>query len=429
MKIWYVLKWVCQALLAELRKWKGEDMVVTNTFYLTAESYRQWLEANPTAVSVDANNVQKSPLVIRSWSGEGSDKTAYPVYLTLQVESVAGTSAEVLYTYKSSSKVSEYTYTLPSDKYATANRITVSAYDDAARTKAVGSVQLNILADNPVPYPRAEEWSASLTYKNGEYLKVGDVLYMWTSRVPGNTTTDPKTWIQNNPTSKLWTEYPYNTLLAGQILLFDFAKIGQAIFQNQYMISQHGVDADGNESDDYRNFGKKRYDPDTGQSADLFTPNLLFNFLTGSGHLGRKNIEFGADGTVTLKGVKSKNDAFQIDENGDVTIVGKVSTSAAGARIEIDPATKSIRMYNENNDRVFWAYLSQRTTGGGTRYYPLLRMDYYYDGNPGETITISSTSVIMDLEISGDKYSMELDPMFGLTFKKNGSVTKTYPAS
>lgn len=256
-------------------------MVVTNTFYLTAESYRQWLEANPTAVSVDANNVQKSPLVVRSWSGEGSDKTAYPVYLTLQVESVAGTSAEVLYTYKSSSKVSEYTYTLPSDKYATANRITVSAYDDAARTKAVGSVQLNILADNPVPYPRAEEWSASLTYKNGEYLKVGDVLYMWTSRVPGNTTTDPKTWIQQNPTSKLWTEYPYNTLLAGQILLFDFAKIGQAIFQNQYMISQHGVDADGNESDDYRNFGKKRYDPNTGESQDLFTPNILMNFLTG----------------------------------------------------------------------------------------------------------------------------------------------------
>lgn len=260
-------------------------MVVTNTFYLTAESYRQWLEANPTAVSVDANNVQKSPLVIRSWSGEGSDKTAYPVYLTLQVESVAGTSTEVLYTYKSSSKVSEYTYTLPSDKYATANRITVSAYDDAARTKAVGSVQLNILADNPVPYPRSEEWSASLTYKNGEYLKVGDVLYMWTSRVPGNTTTDPKTWIQQNPTSKLWTEYPYNTLMAGQILLFEFAKIGQAIFQNQYMISQRGVDADGNESDDYRNFGKKRYDPNTGQSANLFTPNLLLNFLTGDARL------------------------------------------------------------------------------------------------------------------------------------------------
>ena len=404
-------------------------MIISNIFNLTAEDSRQWLEANPTAVSVDANNVQKSPLVIRSWSGEGSDKTAYPVYLTLQVESVAGTSTEVLYTYKSSSKVSEYTYTLPSDKYATANRITVSAYDDAARTKAVGSVQLNILADNPVPYPRSEEWSASLTYKNGEYLKVDDVLYMWTSRVPGNTTTDPKTWIQQNPTSKLWTEYPYNTLLAGQILLFEFAKIGQAIFQNQYMISQHGVDADGNESDDYRNFGKKRYDPNTGESQNLFTPNLLFNFLTGSGHLGRKNIEFGADGTVTLKGVKSKNDAFQIDEDGDVTIVGKVSTSGAGARIEIDPATKSISMYNENNDRVFWAYLSQRTTGGGTSYYPLLRMDYYYDGNPGETITISSTSVIMDLEISGDRYRMELDPMFGLTFKKNGSVTKTYPAS
>ncbi|WP_300812655.1 hypothetical protein [uncultured Bacteroides sp.] len=254
-------------------------MVVTNTFYLTAESYRQWLEANPTAVSVDANNVQKSPLVIRSWSGEGSDKTAYPVYLTLQVESVAGTSVEVLYTYKSTSKVSEYTYTLTSDKYATANRITVSAYDDAARTKAVGSVQLNILADNPVPYPRSEEWSTSLTYKNGEYLKQGDVLYMWTSRVPGNTTTDPKTWIQNNPTSKLWSVYPYNTLLAGQILLFEFALLGKAVFKDEYMMSQYGRDANWNQASDYRQFG-----------TDAFTPNILFNFLTGAGHLAAGNI-------------------------------------------------------------------------------------------------------------------------------------------
>lgn len=404
-------------------------MVVTNTFYLTAESYRQWLEANPTAVSVDANNVQKSPLVIRSWSGEGSDKTAYPVYLTLQVESVAGTSTEVLYTYKSSSKVSEYTYTLPSDKYATANRITVSAYDDAARTKAVGSVQLNILADNPVPYPRAEEWSSSLTYKNGEYLKVGDVLYMWTSRVPGNTTTDPKTWIQQNPTSKLWTEYPYNTLMAGQILLFDFAKIGQAIFKDQYMLSQHGVDADGNESDDYRNFGKKRYDPNTGQSADLFTPNLLFNFLTGAGHLGRKNIEFGADGTVTLKGVKSKNDAFQIDDNGDVTVVGKVSTSAGGARIVIDPDTKSIKMYNQNNKEVFSVSFMEEQWNGSTNYYPYLRMIRYHDSSAIDQLTINSNDILMSLERNGDIYDMAISSLGGITFSKNGQQTKTYPAS
>lgn len=254
-------------------------MVVTNTFYLTAESYRQWLEANPTAVSVDANNVQKSPLVIRSWSGEGSDKTAYPVYLTLQVESVAGTSAEVLYTYKSSSKVSEYTYTLPSDKYATSNRITVSAYDDAARTQTVGTVQLSILADNPVPYPRSENWSKDLVLKNGEYLKQGDMLYMWTSRVPGNTTTDPKTWIQNNPTSKLWSVYPYNTLLAGQILLFEFALLGKAVFKDEYMMSQYGRDANWNQASDYRQFG-----------TEAFTPNILFNFLTGAGHLAAGNI-------------------------------------------------------------------------------------------------------------------------------------------
>lgn len=364
-------------------------MVVTNTFYLTAESYRQWLEANQTAVSVDANNVQKSPLVIRSWSGEGSDKTAYPVYLTLQVESVAGTSTEVLYTYKSSSKVSEYTYTLPSDKYATANRITVSAYDDAARTKAVGSVQLNILADNPVPYPRAEEWSDSLVYKNGEYLKVDNVLYMWTSRVPGNTTTDPKTWIQNNPTSKLWTEYPYNTLLAGQILLFDFAKIGQAIFKDQYMLSQHGIDADGNESDDYRNF--------TGEDGTDFQPNILLNFLTGKAYMSEAEIR------------------------------GHLTTAKNGKRIELDPDTNSLRMYDENENLVCRFYFR---SNGTPPSYPYIEMAQF-DNSGKQISSLEMMPAVINEWVQMDSYTLgwTITPTVGLQFTRNGEVKKSYPSS
>ena len=283
----------------------------------------------------------------------------------------------------------------------------------------------------PLVYP-AGEYDAATKYIRTSLsapMVLDDGQYYVLNKEGAFTGIRPKDDYAQNGSNATWVLMEYVKYAFVEVLMANFAKLASAVFYGDVMMSQQGIDADGNESSSYQNYGKKRYDPDTGQSADLFTPNLLFNFLTGAGHLGRKNIEFGADGTVTLKGVKSKNDAFQIDENGDVTIVGKVSTSAAGARIEIDPATKSISMYNENNDRVFWAYLSQRTTGGGTRYYPLLRMDYYYDGNPGETITISSTSVIMDLGISGDKYRMELDPMFGLTFKKNGSVTKTYSAS
>ena len=283
----------------------------------------------------------------------------------------------------------------------------------------------------PLVYP-AGEYDAATKYIRTSLsapMVIDDGQYYVLNKEGAFTGIRPKDDYAANGSKATWVLMEYVKYAFVEVLMANFAKLASAVFYGDVMMSQQGVDHRGASSSNYQNYNRPVYDPDTGQSLPGFTPNLLFNFLTGAGHLARKNIEFGADGTVTLKGVKSKSNAFHIDENGDVTIVGKVSTSAAGARIEIDPATKSISMYNENNDRVFWAYLSQRTTGGGTSYYPLLRMDYYYDGNPGETITISSTSVIMDLEISGDRYRMELDPMFGLTFKKNGSVTNTYPAS
>ena len=283
----------------------------------------------------------------------------------------------------------------------------------------------------PLVYP-AGEYDAATKYIRTALsapMVLDDGQYYVLNKEGAFTGIRPKDDYAANGSKATWVLMEYVKYAFVEVLMANFAKLASAVFYGDVMMSQQGVDADGKESSNYQGYNTFRLDPETGESKRLFTPNLLFNFLTGAGHLARKNIEFGADGTVTLKGVKSKNNAFQIDDNGDVTIVGKVSTSAAGARIEIDPATKSISMYNENNDRVFWAYLSQRTTGGGTSYYPLLRMDYYYEGNRGESITLSATSVIMDLEISGDKYEMEIDPMGGLIFKKNGSVTKTYPAS
>lgn len=248
-------------------------MILTGTFYLIAETERLWIGVNPETVSLDANNVQAAPLQVRFWSGEGSNKVAMSAYLTFRVESVVGSSATKLFENKPTAKVSSYDYTIPSDKYATANRISIYAYEDATRTKEIDSKQVNIVVSNPTPFPRSESWSAKLVFKNGEYLmgdNDDDVLYMWTSRVPGNTTTDPKTWIQNNPNSGLWTPYPYSTLLAGRIILGKFGMIDSAVFQNGYMISQQGVDSSGNPTNDYRKFGTTE-----------FTPNLMLDFKYG----------------------------------------------------------------------------------------------------------------------------------------------------
>ena len=379
MKIWFVLRWVYQALLAGLHKLY--DMILTGTFYLVAETERLWIGVNPETVSLDANNVQAAPLQVRFWAGEGSKKVAMSAYLTFRVESVVGSSVTKLFEDKPVSKVSSYDYTIPSDQYATANRISVYAYEDVARTKEIDSKQVNIIAANPTPFPRSEGWNVDNVYKNGEYLKEDNVLYMWTSRVPGNTEISPKEWIEAHQESGLWTPYPYDKLIAAEIALLNFALIGSAVFQDEYMISQQGVDASGNPTNDFRKFG-----------TEEFTPNLLLNFLTG-----------------LFKGNK-------------VELTGQISTASEGKRIVIDPVTNSISMYDFLGNlvgKISFSTIEDYTT-------PVIELyDMTPTGSLGGKTTILPGSITFSSLYLGDNYTVNISPQ-RILFRKNHVTTKEY---
>lgn len=386
MKIWYVLKWVYQALLAELHKLC--DMILTGTFYLTAESERLWIGVNPETVSLDANNIQAAPLQVRFWAGEGSEKAAMSAYLTFRVESVVGSSVTKLFEDKPEAKVSSYDYTIPSDQYATANRISIYAYEDAARTKEIDSKQVNIIAANPTPFPRSEDWNVDNVYKNGEYLKQDNVLYMWSSRVSGNTEISPKEWIEAHQESGLWTPYPYDKLIAAGIALFDFALIGSAVFQDEYMISQQGIDASGNPTNDFRKFG-----------TEEFTPNLLLNFLIGKSIFN------------------------------DAEIRGKFSTSLGGTRIEIDPESNSIKLYNQYDNEVGDISFLEEDYQESKIYYPRIRLRRYRDNRIINQAIIGDRNVQFLVDTGSASYSCILDPIYGLTFYQGNAPMKNYPAS
>ena len=379
MKIWFVLRWGYQALLAGLHKLY--DMILTGTFYLIAETERLWIGVNPETVSLDANNVQAAPLQVRFWAGEGSNKVAMSAYLTFRVESVVGSSVTKLFEDKPVSKVSSYDYTIPSDQYATANRISIYAYEDAARTKEIDSKQVNIIAANPTPFPRSDDWNVENVYKNGEYLKQDNVLYMWTSRVPGNTEISPKEWIEAHQESGLWTPYPYDKLIAAEIALLNFALIGSAVFQDEYMISQQGVDASGNPTNDFRKFG-----------TEEFTPNLLLNFLTG-----------------LFKGNK-------------VELTGQISTASEGKRIVIDPVTNSISMYDFLGNlvgKISFSTIEDYTT-------PVIELyDMTPTGSLGGKTTILPGSITFSSLYLGDNYTVNISPQ-RILFRKNHVTTKEY---
>lgn len=388
-------------------------MLLTANFYLTAVAERMWIKTSPETVSLTSDNVQSIPLDIRFLEGEGSSAVPFNAYFTLRVESVVGDSVTVLHELVSIILVNRSDYTIPQGRFATANRITILAHSDKDRKVEIASKQVNIIAANPVPYPRPESWSDTLTYRNGEYLMQDDVLYMWTSRVPGNTALDPKTWIEQNPDSGLWTPYPYNTLLATQVLLTKVALIGSAVFQGDYMMSQMGVDAAGEPTNDYREFG-----------TGAFTPNVLIDFLEGL--FKGRNVE--VDGGV-FKNIKSPNESFKINENGDVELVGKVSTSVNGTRIVIDPETKSIRLFNQSDNEVGRLSFYEEEYEGDIVYRPRLRLSTYYRNEMQSDIGIESTAIHITRFIGSDVYDLGIEPTTGIVFSKNYAVTKKYPAS
>lgn len=352
-------------------------MILTGTFYLTAETERFWISTNPETVSLNAYNVQAAPLDIRFWSGEGSNKTAMSAYLTLCVESAYSEAVAEHYRYDSPGQVSSYSYTIPSDKYPTANRISIYAYEDAARKKEIDSKQVNIIVANPTPFPRSESWSAKLVFKNGEYLMGDndddDVLYMWTSRVPGNTTTDPKTWIQNNPNSGLWTPYPYSTLLAGRIILGKFGMIDSAVFQNGYMISQQGIDASGNPTNDYRKFGTTE-----------FTPNLMLDFKYGGCELSG-NIKRGI--SIIESGyahrLLAKSNIYVVKSDSDTLLI-----------LYFSPGSKSfgteLTVINGGKGIVEIAYLTDYIFLYRGKQYSFVRLN-----KPGDTVDLIFSPITM----------------------------------
>lgn len=329
MKIWYALRWGFRALSAELLKLI--NMIFTDTFYLNGEAVRLWIETNPETLSLDSNNVQKLPLSVRFWSGEGSDKTALAAYLTLKIESVSGSTVTTLYTYTSASAVSTYNYTIPANSYGTANRISIYAYEDAARSKEIGSKQINIVVDNPTPFPRSENWATSLIFKNGEYLLLDDVIYMWMSRVPGNTSLSPKADLSSATPSGKWKAYPNWPLLATNIALIKFGLVGSAVFKDEYMYSQQGVDASGVATSDYRKFG-----------TNDFTPNLMLNFLNGllesSVHNGTLKLIPGRG--IVIDGLYEE--IFSLDTDFKTESVAGIVYSILNSRMKLIKAKKPI---------------------------------------------------------------------------------------
>ena len=157
------------------------------------------------------------------------------------------------------------------------------------------------------------------------------------------------------------------------------------------------------------------------------------------------NVSIQADGTIkaiggyfegeinansgVFKNVRTPNNSLVIDENGNVSIVGKMSTASSGTKIEINPNSNSLKFYNSKGYDVGGISFLDSGGGGTSVTYPRLKLDNIAsDGNLTASTTLFAGSLSMISNLSGSRYQVSLG-IYGLSFYKDGRLTKSYPSS
>lgn len=157
------------------------------------------------------------------------------------------------------------------------------------------------------------------------------------------------------------------------------------------------------------------------------------------------NVSIQADGTIkaiggyfegeinansgVFKNVRTPNNSLVIDENGNVSIVGKISTASSGTKIEMNPNSNSLKFYNSKGYDVGGISFLDSGGGGTSVTYPRLKLDNIAsDGNLTASTTLFAGSLSMISNLSGSRYQVSLG-IDGLSFYKDGRLTKSYPSS
>lgn len=144
-------------------------------------------------------------------------------------------------------------------------------------------------------------------------------------------------------------------------------------------------------------------------------------------HNGSFTGEINANSGV-FKNVRTPNNSLVVDENGNVSIVGKISTASSGTKIEIDPNSNSLKFYNSKGYDVGGISFLNSGAGGTSVTYPRLKLDNIAsDGNLTGSTTLFAGSLSMISNLSGSRYQVSLG-IDGLSFYKDGRLTKSYPS-
>lgn len=190
-----------------------------------------------------------------------------------------------------------------------------------------GQFQLN------TTYTRTED-SAPYVYYNGQWYWLS-TLGEWRS------TSDSK----NPSNSAEWSKFSQFEAIFAKIGIIGNGLIGQAVFNGKWMFSQRGIDVEGNESSEYKNFN-----PDNPYlETNVFRPSYALDFINGeiffangSGKLLGDGIEFTFE-SVDNSGVKTTRTTKL---NGQSIMIESYRNNTTGTEYAIQIERDEIRLMN-----------------------------------------------------------------------------------
>lgn len=156
-------------------------------------------------------------------------------------------------------------------------------------------------------YP-AGVYSSTIRYTTDEYkapyvLDEADNNYYvlntqmtWLGTEQGNRT--PSQDYQENGSTH-WLKFDLYDAVFAKIGIVANGLIGSAVFNGDYVFSQQGINPSASSSSDVNTTQYQLFDKDFIYDGS-FTPNIMFNFRTGAGHLAAGKILFDENGNCTL---------------------------------------------------------------------------------------------------------------------------------
>lgn len=197
------------------------------------------------------------------------------------------------------------------------------------QNQVVCEKNFSVTYESPFPFVRREtEWSAGLTFRNGDILILGaNNVYMWNYQISGNSSVAPQTDVSENETTTHWRAFDYFEMVATRILLAQYAlvkNLGVEVIEMK--------DADG---------------------------NILFQAKGGAvtcnvGNFNNINVQSGKIAGFKISGNGLTNDPF--DNDAYVIFRNDAHKCFAGIGGNVMPASSGMRSVGrfENEDTTDW---------------------------------------------------------------------------